>query len=167
MLQSQEIQQSESFFAFSDSSWNDDMDTGLGTGCFIVTYIDGVLDHSSNMPDPVALSSAEAEYNEGYITFMTMNHLRMLLCDLEGVEESTMPATNVYFDSKSAIAMGNSYKDKKHTRHISKLFHYEVLGNKYMISDIGMKQLPAPQHEYLMELIHIQVRDQCSLIQKG
>jgi len=67
MLQSQEIQQSESFFAFSDSSWNDDMDTGLGTGCFIVTYIDGVLDHSSNMPDPVALSSAEAEYNEGYM----------------------------------------------------------------------------------------------------
>jgi len=26
----------------------------------------GIVDHGSNMPDPVALSSAEAEYNEGF-----------------------------------------------------------------------------------------------------
>jgi len=31
------------------------------------------------MPDPVALSSAEAEYNEGCVAFMAASHLRMLL----------------------------------------------------------------------------------------
>lgn len=41
------------------------------------------MDHSSNLPDPVALLSAEAEYNEGCIAFMAASHLRMLLCKLE------------------------------------------------------------------------------------
>jgi hypothetical protein len=47
----------------------------------------GVVDHSSNVPDPVAMSSAEVEYNEGCIAFMAASHLRMLLAELEGVEE--------------------------------------------------------------------------------
>jgi hypothetical protein len=78
----------------------------------------GVVDHSSNLSDPVALSSAEAEYNEGYIAFMAASHLRMLLCEMEHVDEEAMQPTAMYFDSKSAIAMGDSYKDTKHTRHI-------------------------------------------------
>jgi hypothetical protein len=41
------------------------------------------------------------------------------------------------------------------------------LGTKFMISDIGTKQLPGPQHEFIMNLIHIQVKDQRSLIQEG
>jgi hypothetical protein len=52
MLHSQEIQQTEVFLRFSDSSWNDNVDTGWSTGCFIITYMGGIVDHSSNMPDP-------------------------------------------------------------------------------------------------------------------
>jgi hypothetical protein len=78
----------------------------------------GVLDHSSNLPDQIAMSSAEVEYNEGCITFMVANHLRMLLAELERIKENNMNPTNIYFDSKSTIAMGESYKDTKHTRHI-------------------------------------------------
>jgi hypothetical protein len=37
-----------------------------------------MVDHSSNMPDPVALSSAKVEYNEGCIAFMAASHLQML-----------------------------------------------------------------------------------------
>jgi hypothetical protein len=33
----------------------------------------------------------------------------MFSAELEGVEESKLPATAMYFDSKSAIAMGESY----------------------------------------------------------
>jgi hypothetical protein len=62
------------------------MDAGCSTGCFIMVYMGGVADHSFNMPNPVALSSAEAEYNEGCMA----------------------PETTVYFDSTSAIAIGNS-----------------------------------------------------------
>jgi hypothetical protein len=60
MLKMQSLQQHHPFFGFSDSSWNDDVDSGRSTGCFILTYMGGVVDHSSNLPDPVALSSAEA-----------------------------------------------------------------------------------------------------------
>jgi hypothetical protein len=58
------------------------MDAGCSTGCFIMVYMGGVADHRN----PVALSSAEAEYNEGCMA----------------------PETTVYFDSTSAIAIGNS-----------------------------------------------------------
>ncbi len=40
------------------------VDTGRSSGCFMIIYMEGVVEHSSNMPDPVALSSAEAVYNE-------------------------------------------------------------------------------------------------------
>jgi hypothetical protein len=178
-LKSQKIGQSSPFFGFSDSSWNDDIDTGRSTGCFILTYMGGIVDHSSNMPDPVALSSAEAEYNEGCVAFMAASHLRMLLCELEGMEEAEMSPTTIFFDSKSAIAMGNSYHDTKHTRHIMRRYHYvrnEIvakrftmhwIGTEFMVSDIGTKQTPGPRHTFLVELIHIKVKDQRSLIQEG
>jgi len=179
MLEKQQIQQQHAFFGFSDSSWNDDADTGRSTGCFILTYMGGIVDHSSNMPNPVALSLAEAEYNEGCVAFMAASHLRMLLCELEGVDESSMGPTTMLFDSKSAIAMGSSYRDTKHTRHIMRRYHYvrneiaanrftmKWIGTEFMISDIGTKQTPGPRHTFLMELIHIKVRDQRSLIQEG
>ena len=178
-LSSQNIHQHHPFFGFSDSSWNDDPDTGRSTGCFIITYMGGIVDHSSNMPDPVALSSAEAEYNEGCIAFMAASHLRMLLCELEGITEKDMPPTTIYFDSKSAIAMGSSYKDTKHTRHIERRYHYvreNIANNRFSMgwitsefqsADIGTKINPGPRHKFLVELIHIPIRDQHSQIQEG
>ncbi len=90
-----------------------------------------------------------------------------------------MAPTTMFFDSKSAIAMGSSYKDTKHTRHIMRRYHYvrnEIIANRFgmkwfgteiMISDIGTKQTPGPRHAFLVELIHIKVKDQWSLIQEG
>jgi hypothetical protein len=118
MLLAQKIEERHLMFGFTDSSWNDDQDSGRSTGCFIITYMGGIVDHSSSMPDPVALSSAEAEYNAGCVAFMAASHLRMLLCEFEGIkdeEKQAKPATTIYFDSKSAIAMGVNYKDTKHT----------------------------------------------------
>jgi hypothetical protein len=159
----QEIKQQHAFFGFSDSSWNDDVDTGRSTGCFILTYMGGIVNHSSNTPDPVALSSAEAEYNEGCVAFMAASHLRMLLCELEGIEDADMAPTTMFFDSKSAIAMGSSYKDTKHTRHIMRRYHYvrnEIVAKRFsmnwistefMIHDIGTKQTPGPRHTFLID----------------
>ena len=76
-----------------------------------MTYMGGIVDHGSNMPDSVALSSAEAEYNEGCVAFMAASHLRMLLCKFEGIRDEEKPATSMYFDSKSVIAMGVNYKN--------------------------------------------------------
>lgn len=103
-------------YAFSDSSWNNDVDSGRSTGCFLVYYIGGVVDHSSNLLYPIALSSANAEYTECCIAGMAMSHLTMLLDELEQVASCrTIP---IILDSSAAIAMGNSFKDTKHTRHI-------------------------------------------------
>jgi hypothetical protein len=83
----------------------------------------GVVDHSSNLPDPVALSSAEAEYNETCLCGMAVTHLKMLLNDMEARSENE-DTISIILDSKSAIAMGNSFKDTKHTRHILRRYHY-------------------------------------------
>lgn len=78
MLTAQNISDQHLFYLFSDSSWNDDQDSGQSTGYFIITYMGGIVDHSSNLPDLVALSSAEAEYKEGCIAMMAASHLQML-----------------------------------------------------------------------------------------
>jgi hypothetical protein len=183
MLMKQNIPQSHLLYGFSDSSWNDNQDTGCSTGCFIITYMGGVIDHHSNPPDPVALSSAKAEYNEGCITMMAASNLRMLLCEKEGIVESSMPPTTIYFDSKSAMALGNSYKDTKHTRHIMRRYHYvrvNIAANplnmqcnpmQFKIADIGTKQTPSPRHQFLVEMIHITGKDESkkksTLVQEG
>ncbi len=43
--------------------WSHGINTGWSTGCFIITYQGGIADHSSNLPDPVALFLLEAEYD--------------------------------------------------------------------------------------------------------
>jgi len=180
MLMAQNITEKHLFFGFTDSLWNDDQDTGRSTGCFILTYMGGVVDHSSNMPDPVALSSAEAEYNEGCTAFMAASHLCMLLCELEGIQDEDMGTTSIYFDSKSAVAMGINYKDTKHTRHIMRRYHYvrqniaanrftvKWISNEIQIADIGTKLNDGPKHKLLTEMILIKVKDQKrSFIQEG
>jgi hypothetical protein len=139
----------------------------------------GMVDHSSNLPNLVALSSAKVEYNEGYIAFMAATHLKMLLCELEGVEESAMEPAAIYFDSKSAIAMGKSDKDTKHTHHIMRRCHYTTeainsnrfvmrwISTEFQIANIGTKSSPGPRFTFLVNLIYVKVKDQHRLIREG
>ncbi len=87
------------------------MDTGKSTRCFIIFYLGVIIDHSSNIPDPVTLTYLKTEYNDGCLPFMAASHLRMLICEVEGINEATMGANTIYFESKSVIATGSSYKD--------------------------------------------------------
>jgi hypothetical protein len=179
MLENEGLVQTHPFFSFSDSSWDDDVDHGRSTGCYIITYMGGVVDYSSNLPNPVELSSAEAEYNEGCLAMMATSHLRMLLAELEGTTETALEPTNIYFDSRSAIAMGNSFCDTKHTRHILRRYHYvrEGVSSKrfnmlwlqtlVQIADIGTKINPGPRHKFLVDLIHSVVKDLITKIQEG
>jgi hypothetical protein len=139
----------------------------------------GIVNHSSNLPDPVAMSLTEAEYNKGCIAFMAASHLRMLLAELEGVDEQNMEPTTIFFDIKSAIAMGDSYKDTKHTRHIMQQYHYVrecIASNKFTIqwiktlfqlANIGTKNNPGSRNVMLVELIHVKIKNLSSQIQEG
>ena len=127
-------------------------------------------------------ASAEAEYNEGCIAMMAASHLRMLLCEFEGIGESSMQPTPIYFDSKSAIAMGSNYKDTKHTRHIMRRYHYvreniasnrfsmKWISTNFQMADIGTKQTPGPRHQFLVEMLHNKVEDdprKSPMVQEG
>jgi hypothetical protein len=140
----------------------------------------GIIDHSFNMPDPVALSLAEAEYNEGCIALMAASHLRMLLCKLTNITDEAMPPISIYFDSRSAIAMGASFWDTKHTRHIMQRFHYvreniaaiwftaQWITTEFNLADIGTKLNDGPCHKVLMDLIMIEVKDHSTaMVQEG
>jgi hypothetical protein len=83
LLSSNRISLDNPLITFFGSSWNDDIDTGRSTGCFMIICMGGVVEHSSNMPDPVALSSAEAEYNEACLACVATAHLKQFLEDLE------------------------------------------------------------------------------------
>jgi hypothetical protein len=179
MLLAQKIEEKHLMFGFTDSSWNDDQDSGYSTGCFVITYMGGIVDHSSHMPDPVALSSAEADYNAGCVAFMAASYLRIMLCEFEGIKDEEKPATMIYFDSKSAIAMGANYKDTKHTRRFMQRFHYvrqNIAANRFasswittefQLADIGTKNNDGPRHKLLVELALVKVKDHKSLIQEG
>jgi len=100
----------------SDSSWNDDVETGRSTGCFLIFYMGGLINHSSNMPDPVVLSSAEAEYNQTCVATMALMHTVMAINNLELLDEDhEWKNIPLILDSSSAIAIGTSFKDTKHT----------------------------------------------------
>ena len=110
---------------------------------------------------------------------MASSHLRMFLAELEGIEESDLPPTAMYFDSKSAIAMGESYKDTKHTRHIMRRYHYVregILSNRFIMAwistamqfaDIGTKNNPGPRHQTLLNLLHVKIGNLLTQIQEG
>jgi len=151
--------------SMSDSSWNDDVDTGRSTGCFLIFYMGGVVDHSSNMPDPVALSSAEAEYNQACIATMALMHISMAINNLELLEEDTQrTGIPLILDSSSAIAIGSSFKDTKHTRHIMRRYHFVRsmlekgfiillwINTKGQLADIGTKVLGTESYSVLLPI---------------
>ncbi len=110
---------------------------------------------SSFFPDPVALSSAEAKYNTCCHACMALAHVRGIFLGIEGLDPNSTLTTPIILDSKSAQAMGNSFRDTAHTRHIMRRYHYvrhpREVGQAVLhwcegplqLADIGTKNLPA------------------------
>ncbi len=113
---------------FTDSSWSDDIDTDRSSGCFMIIYMGGMVEHSSIMPDPVALSSgAEAEYNEACLACMSSAHLKQFLKELVlpfADEKKSLKPIQIFIDNRSAVDMGAFFKDTQKTRHMVRRYHY-------------------------------------------
>jgi hypothetical protein len=124
----------------------------------------GVVDNCFNLPNFVALSSAETEYNETCLCGMAVTHLKMQLNDMEARSENE-DTVSIILDSKSATAMGNSFKNTKHSRHILRRYHYVrdgietkryeliLINMENQFADIGMKQTPGSRHVFLTNKI--------------
>ena len=63
MLRQAIIKTENHLMAFSDSSWQDFLDTGKSTGAYNIFHQGGIIDHVTHVPGPVAQSSAESEYH--------------------------------------------------------------------------------------------------------
>ena len=119
LLHSQNIDPHQSaFVAFADSSWQDCPDTSRSTGGYHIFVQGGIVDSATTFPVPVALSSAEAEYNNACAACVAINAMAMLVNELAGNDPDLPLHVPLLLDNKAAISMGESFKDTKHTRHI-------------------------------------------------
>ena len=154
---------------FTDSSWQDCPDTGKSTGCYLI-YINGSLvDAASFVPTPVALSSAEAEYNACAFALTAVIHNTQIYNTLQGTDPDKQVTVPMFVDSASAVAMMANERINKRTRHIARRIHFvrqaKATGivQPYKVdgvlnpSDIGTKNLDAPTFLKHKDLIHVQV----------
>jgi hypothetical protein len=109
---------------FTDSSWQDCPDTSRSTGCYLVYCQGGLVDGASFVPDPIALSSAEAEYQVAAFGVSGCEHTRQLFQELHGLDPDTPLTIPILTDSQSAMAMASSDRDTRRTRHIRRRYHY-------------------------------------------
>ena len=63
LMRKSNIKTKNPLMAFYDSSWQDCPGTGRITVAYVIFYQGGIIDHSKNVPEQVAQSSAESEYN--------------------------------------------------------------------------------------------------------
>lgn len=109
---------------FTDSSWQDCPDTGRSTGCYQIYQQGGIVDAASFLPNPVAMSSAEAEYNAVAYAMQRCANIRQIFQELNGNPPDAPLNIPIICDSESALIIGQNNKDTKRTRHIQRRIHY-------------------------------------------
>jgi hypothetical protein len=109
---------------FCDSSWQDDPDTSRSTSGYHIFCQGGVIESATTLPDPVALSSAEAEYNNACVAGMAVTAAMMLINEIRGKDPDTAVKIPLLVDNQAAVSMGESFTDTKRTRHILRRYHY-------------------------------------------
>jgi hypothetical protein len=134
------IPDQSAFYAFSDSSWQDCPDTGRSTGGYYIFLQGGIVDAAMTFPVPVALSSAEAEYCTASLASAAINALAMLVNEMNDNDTDEPLLIPLILDNTAAIAMGDSFDDTKHNRHILRRYHYV----RYMSEEERINLLWAP-----------------------
>jgi hypothetical protein len=112
------------FYGLSDSSFHDCPDTGRSTGGYDLFYQGGVVDCTSTVPIPVALSTAESESNMGALASRAMAHVRMLLLEFRGLDPDMTVTIPLMMDNSAAQIIGHSFRDTAHSRHIMRRWFY-------------------------------------------
>ena len=134
---------------FTDSSWNDYVDTGRSTGGYIILRQAGAVDYGSHLPVPFAMSSGEAEYISTVVACMKASHIIMLEYDLKHLGTKSYDLNNpscepskIIIDDEAAIAMSECNKDTAGDRYVARRYHYVCQGtslNKQKFKWIGLK----------------------------
>ena len=154
---------------FTDSSWHDCPDTSRSTGCYYTYVFGSLVDSASFVPSPIALSSAEAEYNACAFAITAALHTKQLFNSFSHRHPDSPVTIALFVDSKSAICMMNNDKDTKRTRHIERRINfvrqaratgvfipYKIPGEEN-VADVGTKNLPAATLKHHQPCVHISV----------
>lgn len=104
-----------------DASYADDVDTSRSTGAYVTTMCGGVIDWSSRVMRPVALSTTEAEYMCASDAAKEIVWARGLLAEL-GYEQTE--ATPMMEDNQATIDLSVSGRHHKRTKHIRVRYHF-------------------------------------------
>ena len=154
---------------FTNSSWQDCPDTSRSTGCYC-TYVHGSLvDSASFVPSPIAMSSAEAEYNAAAFGLTAALHTKQVYNFFMQRHPDSPVTIALFTDSASAICMMNNNKDTKRTRHIERRIHFLrharqqglfvpfKIAGELNPADLGTKNLTDTVIQSHMPMIHIPV----------
>ena len=129
VLQKTNVDRHSDIVVFTDASWQDCPDTGRSTTGYLIFYRGGVVEANSQLPAPIAMSSAEAEYMSACSGCMAAAHLHMLLYDFKylgtkNYNKSQLalpsPPTVIMVDNEAAAKISLSDRLTKHARHISR-----------------------------------------------
>ena len=113
---------------FTDSSWQDCIDSGRSTGLYAIFHHGNLIDYASFLPKPEAMSTAEAEYSTAEIAAMASAHVRYVNNDFKclgkhyehrnGSDDSHLPPAIILIDNTAAFSMTESLNPSSYTRHI-------------------------------------------------
>ena len=117
---------------FTDSSWNDCIDTSRSTGGNICLTQGGAADYSSRLPVSLAMSSGEAEYISAAVACMKASHLRMLVYDLrflgcdsyDSDKLKSCEPSRIIVDNEATISMPRCHNDTAGNSHVARTYHY-------------------------------------------
>lgn len=149
---------------FTDSSFAD-CDDQRSTGCHIGVAQGGLINASSFVPQPVALSSAEAEVNALTVGITAAMHAKYLWMELLTGDSEASLTVPVFVDNSAAIAISSSERSTAKTRHIARrhLFCREMhlsaavqvlhLSRDLQPADLGTKNLPYSESSFKLSLI--------------
>ena len=107
------------FVAFTDSSFAD-CDEQRSTGAYLIMVQGGLVDASSFVPGPIAMSSAEAETNANTVGIMNLAMIRQAYCDIVFGSPKRKYTVPVLVDNTAALLMSQNEKDSKRTRHMER-----------------------------------------------
>ena len=109
---------------FTDASWQDCPDTSRSTGCYAISMMGGFADLQSFLLTPVAMSSAESEYNTSAQGTMAFLHVLQVWNEALYQDPDKVFHVPLFMDLQSTLAMIKSNKDTKLTCHIQHCFHF-------------------------------------------
>ena len=152
--------------AFSDSSFQSDIDDSKSVSGYVFTLNRGAVSWKSSKQDTVADSTMEAEYIAANDAAKEAVWMRKFLLELEVVPTIKDPVP-LYCDNNAAIALTREPRSHHKSRHILRKYHLireivdrreikiERVDTKDNIADPFTKAIARSQFEKLVELLGI------------